>query len=75
MLRSLLRPTRVIALGVIGTLVLLGAVSRPGQAEKAVDCLNQTSSLCQTVERCSGGFEANGSCPWIYTISRYYWRY
>jgi hypothetical protein len=72
---SLLRPTRAIALGLLGTLVLLGAVSRPGRAQKAADCLNQTTSLCQTVERCSGGFEANGSCNWIYTISRYYWRY
>jgi hypothetical protein len=69
------RPARAVALGLVATLVLLAVGSRPARAAKSTDCLNVTSALCQTVERCSAGFEANGSCKWIYTISRYYWRY
>lgn len=68
-------PARAVALGLVATLVLLALGSRPASAAKSTDCQNVTEALCQTVERCSGGFEANGSCKWIYTISRYYWRY
>lgn len=72
---ALRRPSRMLAMTVLATLALLGALSRPGRAEKSADCLNHTTSVCQTVERCSGGFEANGSCQWLYTISYYYWKY
>ena len=72
---AILGPARTIAIGVLATSVLLTLVSRPARAAKLSECLNQTTSLCQTVERCSGGFEANGSCRWIYTVSRYYWKY
>ena len=72
---TLRRPARMVAVTLLATPVLLGALARPGRAEKSTDCRNQTTSLCQTVERCSGGFEANGSCQWIYTISYYYWKY
>lgn len=68
-------PARVLGLGALATLALLGALNRPAQAEKSQDCYNNTTSVCQTVETCSGGFEPNGTCKWVYTIKRYYWKY
>lgn len=62
-------------IGLAITLGLLILVNRPVKAEKAPQCMNQNTSVCETVERCSGGFEANGTCKWIYTITRYYWKY
>jgi len=75
--------TRVLAPGLLGTLAgglltaigLLILASSQGHAEKAVECTNRTTSLCQTIERCSGGFESNGSCRWNYSVQRYYWGY
>jgi hypothetical protein len=72
---TLAGPSRVLALVATCSLLLLAAVSRPGRAQKSTDCKNQITAVCQTVERCSGGFEANGSCRWMYSISYYYWRY
>ncbi len=64
-----------IALGAIATLTLLALFSRPARAAKLdPECLNQNASLCQQIEKCSGGFEPNGTCKWIYTVTRYYWR-
>ena len=64
-----------VLLGSLGALVLLALTSRPGMAAKQDPCGNQTQSLCRTVERCSGGFESNGTCRWDYSIRRYYWSY
>ncbi len=60
--------------GLVFTLGLLILVNRPVKAEKAPQCLNQNTSVCEMVERCSGGFESNGTCKWTYTVTRYYWR-
>lgn len=59
--------------GFLAAILLLAVVSRPSHAEKAQACRTGTTSLCETIERCSGGFEPDGSCRWIYTIQRYYW--
>ncbi len=64
-------------LGIAGAIVLLALTSRAGMAEKqqADNCDNGYASLCRLVETCTPkGFEANGTCRWIYTASRYYWR-
>jgi hypothetical protein len=54
---------------------LLVLTARDGNAERAKQCANNTSSLCQQIERCEPvGFDSNGTCRWIYSISRYYWR-
>jgi hypothetical protein len=63
------------AAGLLIALGLLALTSTPSQAAMEEDCRNQTTSLCRTVERCSGGFEQNGTCRWIYTVQRYYWKY
>lgn len=68
------RVARTAILGAVAALALLTLLTRPARAEKSRDCLNQNTSVCQTVERCSGGFEANGTCKWIYTVTRYYWK-
>jgi hypothetical protein len=73
-------PNRFTALllGLATTLLLLLITARKGVAEKAKadDCLNQNSSVCRMVETCTPkGFEANGTCNWVYTVSRYYWKY
>jgi hypothetical protein len=68
-------PSRGLIFGAAAALILLTAVNRPARAAKATECLNQSSAVCQVVERCSGGFEQNGSCKWIYTVNRYYWKY
>jgi hypothetical protein len=61
--------------GFLAAAALLLLSTREGNAERAKQCSNNTSSLCQQIERCEPvGFEANGSCRWIYSISRYYWR-
>ena len=75
MLTTIPGPVRAIALGALATSILGAAVSRPARAEKSSECYNHTAVLCQTIERCSGGFETNGTCKWIYTITRTYWRY
>jgi hypothetical protein len=75
MRRIMPSPTRVFGLGAAATLGLLGVLSRPARAEKVTDCLNQSTSVCQMVETCSGGFEPNGTCKYIYTVTRYYWKY
>ena len=67
-------PVRALGIGLVATLALLALVSRPAAAAKSSDCLNQNTSACQTIERCSGGFETNGTCRWIYTVTRYYWK-
>lgn len=62
------------ALGAVATLILLALFSRSARAEKAdPECLNRNASLCQQIEKCSGGFEPNGTCKWILTVTRYYW--
>ena len=68
-------PSRALGLGAMATLVLLGVLNRPARAEKSTDCQNNTTALCQQVETCSGGFEPNGSCKYLYIVTRYYWKY
>jgi hypothetical protein len=66
---------RAAGAGLLSTLILLALVSKPAAAAKTTDCMNQSTAVCQIVERCSGGFETNGTCKWIYTVNRYYWKY
>lgn len=68
---------RLFGLSTLATLLLLGTVQRTASAEKAnpEECYNNTQALCQKIETCSGGFEANGTCKWIYTVTRYYWKF
>jgi hypothetical protein len=64
--------------GTAGAILVLALTARPSVAEKAVadDCANHTSSVCRLVETCSPkGFEDNGTCKWIYTASRSYWKF
>lgn len=75
MLTAIPGPVRAIALGAAATSILVAAVSRPAGAEKALECYNQSTAVCQTIERCSGGFEWNGTCKWILTVTRSYWKY
>jgi hypothetical protein len=68
-----------LATGLIGAVLLLAATSRPGVAERLVpdpdNCGQGRASMCRLVETCEPkGFEANGTCRWIYTASKYYWR-
>jgi hypothetical protein len=64
------------AAGFLAAIGLLALATEAGHAEKAKECTNHTTSLCEQVERCTpNGFEANGTCHWIYTIQRYYWGY
>lgn len=72
---SVSRPARGLLIGAASALVLLTAVNRPASAAKSLDCLNQSTAVCQVVEHCSGGFEQNGSCKWTLTVNRYYWKY
>lgn len=74
MLITIPGPLRATALGVLATSLLVVAGSRPVRAEKALECYNQATALCQIIERCSGGFEADGGCKWIYTVNRTYWK-
>lgn len=74
MTRSIRRRTGRVVLGAMAGLTLLALLNRPVRAAKVdPECLNQNASLCQQIERCSGGFEANGTCKWILTTTRYYW--
>jgi hypothetical protein len=63
-----------LALGLAGTLVLLGVTSRRGEAAQMDVCSSGTKSLCMKVETCQGGFEANGTCRWNYSVRYYYWQ-
>lgn len=76
MTRVLATPRIGLVLGaILATLALLLFTSREGHAERATQCTNNTSSLCQQIERCEPvGFESNGSCRWILSTTRYYWR-
>lgn len=64
-----------VTLGLIGAIVLLALLPRPGMAEKEPTfCGAGRASVCKLVETCEPkGFEANGTCKWIYTASRSYW--
>lgn len=67
-------PIPTAAVGFVATLALITVATRPAKAAKLEDCMSQNPALCQVIERCSGGFEANGTCKWIYTVSRKYWK-
>lgn len=72
---GLLRAFRTATVGALATLGLLAIGTRPAKAAKLnPDCYNTNPALCEQVEKCSGGFEPNGTCKWIYTVTRYYWR-
>lgn len=77
MIIRLPEPLRLFGLGTALTLLFLGLIPRPANAAKTVpeECYNNTTVLCQKIETCSGGFEPNGTCNWIYTVTRYYWKY
>lgn len=77
MTRILCRPRWLATgLGLFGALLLLSLSARPGQAMKEDACWAGTTTLCRSVERCEpNGFDSDGKCRWIYSISRYYWRY
>jgi hypothetical protein len=68
-------PARSLVLGAVITTALIGLTSRSARAEKALECYNQSQSVCQKVERCIGGFEANGSCKAMLTTNYSYWKY
>lgn len=68
-----------ITTGLIGAVILLTMTSRTGMAEKAIPdpdkCGAGYASLCKLVETCTPkGFEANGTCKWIYTAAKSYWK-
>lgn len=72
-------PLTGIAAGLIGALLLLMVTSRPGAAERQDpdpdNCGQGRASMCRLVETCEPkGFEANGTCKWIYTAKKSYWR-
>ncbi len=61
--------------GAVLATAALVLMSREGRAERAPQCGNTTSSLCQQIERCEpSGFESNMTCRWNYSVTRYYWR-
>ena len=66
---------RGLALGIVATAGLIAMTSRPVRAEKAPECYNQSTSVCQIVERCTGGFEPNGTCKYMLTTNYSYWKY
>lgn len=80
-MKSLFLPTQFtgVVTGIVGAVALLTITARPGIAEKLGpdpdSCGQGRASLCRLVETCEPkGFEVNGTCRWIYTASRYYWR-
>jgi hypothetical protein len=68
-------PARHLVLGAVITTLLIALGSQPVRAEKALECYNQSQSVCEKVERCTGGFEANGSCKYMLTTKYSYWRF
>ena len=67
-------PARSLVLGAVIMTVLIALTSRSARGEKALECYNQNPAVCQIVQRCTGGFEANGSCQYMLVTKYSYWK-